>query len=360
MTFAVEDILALIESPDVVGDQWRIVRPFTRLRQTGIDARWAWGDGANDVPVDPERTVLVVPRMSGTNESTIDHWLYERRSNVRTIVYEMDDIQWGEPMLDHLQGANFMQGKTADELLHDGEMSRYFASRCDGVTVSSEPLAALMRESTDAPVIVVPNAIDTRWFRAQMAHRAPWAHHVTIGWSGGRRPERDVVPMAQAWGRIARRYPEVRFVVAAAIVPDVIYREVEDDTRVIRLPWLSWHDYPVAYQTTIGCCAVADTPFSRAKTPIKWMEYATAGAAVVATPTLYGDVIEDGSSGVLAQTADEWEAALVRLIEDEDERRFIRDVAESYAERYYGLDVNIGLWTDAYAQIVGARERLAA
>jgi hypothetical protein len=48
---------------------------------------------------------------------------------------------------------------------------------------------------------------------------------------------------------------------------------------------------PLAHMVDIGCCAVADTPFSRAKTPIKAWEYAAAGAAVVATPALYGGCV---------------------------------------------------------------------
>jgi glycosyltransferase involved in cell wall biosynthesis len=350
VNFEVTDILSLIKGPDWVPDQWRTIEPFHRLRQAGINARYAWGDDDQWLPTDPESTVLVMGRQTATDEATVDRWFAERRPNVRAIVYECDDLIFDERMLEHLQLSDFMQGETPEQILHEARMARYFAQQCDGVTASSEHLAERIRRFTDKPVICVPNAIDVRNFRARMAYRAPWADHLTIGWSGGRRPERDIVPMAQAWGRIARRYPSVRFVVAAPVTPDVFYREIEDDSRIIRLPWLSWHDYPVAYQTDIGCCSVADTVFSRCKTPIKAMEYAVAGAAVVATPTLYNDVVF--GYGLLATTADEWETALVFYIEHADERRLMARELATEVERRYSLDVNLYRWTDAYRAIV--------
>lgn len=360
MTFEVRDVLALIQHPDVPGDQWRLIRPCLRLRQAGINARYYWGDDDQEMPTDPDETVLIVRLLTGTDEATIDRWLDTRRPKVRAVVYEFDDVLWSEAMVSHLERADFLQGKSREELLRQGELARYFASRCDGVIVSSEPLAASMRSWTDRPVIVVPNMLDVRWFRSQMAHRAPWADYLTIGWAGGRRPEADVMPMAEAWGRIARRYPEVRFVVASSLIPDVFYREVDEPDRIIRLPWVSWNDYPVIYQTDIGCCAVEDTEFSRAKTPIKAWEYAVAGAAVVATPTLYGDCVLSGGSGLLAETAEEWTEMLSLLIENAGFRERMNTGLLSHVERHHSIDTQLHRWPAAYAEIVGARELVTA
>jgi glycosyltransferase involved in cell wall biosynthesis len=354
MPFEVRDILALIQHPDVPGDNWRLIRPCLRMRQAGINARYYWGDDDQEMPTDPDETVLIVRLLTGTDEATIDRWLAERRPKVRAIVYEFDDVLWSEAMVSHLERADFMQGKSREELLRQGELARYFASRCDGVIVSSEPLADAMRPYTDRPVIVVPNMLDVRWFRAQMAARAPWADHLTIGWAGGRRPEADLVPMAKAWGRIARRYPEVRFVVASSLVPDVIFREVDDLDRIIRLPWVSWNDYPVIYQTDIGCCAVEDTEFSRAKTPIKAWEYAIGGAAVVGTPMLYGECVSSGGAGLLAETADEWYDMLALLIENAGLRYTMNDRLYDHVEQQHGIDTQLHRWPAALAQIVEA------
>lgn len=355
MTFQVNDILALIDSPDNVGDNWRVIRPYTRLRQTGVNARWAWGDDAV-LPTDPERTVLVVRLMTGRGQASIDQWLAERRPLVRAIVYELDDIAWGTAMTDHLEGADFMQGKPRDAVLFQGEMARYLASRCDGVITSSEPLTALVRQDANANAVTVPNAIDTRWFRAQMAHRAPWADHPTIGWCGGRRPDADVAMMAEAWSRVARRYPSVRFVVASSLIPEPIRRAVPTD-QVIALPWVSWEDSPVLYQTDIGCVSVADSPFSRAKTPIKCWEYAVAGAAVVGTPTLYGPCLAYGLPDPV-ETAEEWDDALSYLIERSDARRAHQTAMAAHVEEHHALDTQLHRWPAALAEVVAAAAKV--
>jgi hypothetical protein len=347
---SVSDVLALIQGPDVVGDQWRVCQPFRRLRQAGINARWARLDDSEMPPTDPEATILVVRLLTGTDEAAIDRWFADWRPRVRAIVYEMDDICWGEAAADHLEAADFTQGRTRAQILYAGEMARYAATQCDGVIVSSEPLAEYVRAGVDRPVLVVPNAIDVRWFRAQMAHRPAWADHLTIGWCGGRRPEADLVPMAQAWGRIARRYPHVRFVVASPVIPDVIYREIEDDSRIIRLPWVPWDESPTLYQVDIGCCAVSDTPFSRCKTPIKAWEYAVAGAAVLTSPTLYRDCIPH--AGPKPKTADDWEYYLDFYVRCDAARENSQHDWTRHVERHHALDTQLHRWPEALEQIV--------
>ena len=350
----ITDILALIVGADNVGDNWRVIRPFTRLRQIGVNARWFWGSDDTVLPTDPEHTVLVVRLLTGADPETIDRWIAERRPKVRAIVYELDDVAWGDPMVDHLEQADFLQDHTRDQLLWHGEMAHHLAGQCDGVIVSSEPLAEYVRQTIDRPVLVVPNAIDVRWFRAQMAHRAPWARHVTIGWCGGRRPDADIAPMAAAWARIARRYPTVRFVVAGSKLPAPIAEAVPED-QLISLPWVSWEDSPVLYQVDIGCASVTDTLFNRCKTPIKAWEYALAGAAVVATPTLYGGCMPGWSLDPV-ETVDEWEAALARLLDDEQYRAFHRNALQRHVSTHHSLDGNLNTWVHAYQRIVGARE----
>jgi len=72
-----------------------------------------------------------------------------------------------------------------------------------------------VREFTDKPVVVVPNAIDIAWWRRvqRLGHKI--TPGLTIGWTGGSRPDRDIEQMVVAWGRIAARFPEVHFLVRA-------------------------------------------------------------------------------------------------------------------------------------------------
>jgi hypothetical protein len=41
---------------------------------------------------------------------------------------------------------------------------------------------------------------------------------------------------------------------------------------------------------------------------------------VVASPTLYAEVIRDGETGIIARTAQDWTRSLLRLVADSAER----------------------------------------
>jgi glycosyltransferase involved in cell wall biosynthesis len=341
--------VAVIGNPKYPPDHWRIVRPYIRLRQAGMNAQYIHGADQN-APVSPDNTLLVLPHLTGQDTESLAEWLAERRPMVRKIVYETDDDIFTEDRLQHLQDAEFMQGKTVAQIRAEQDVARWLLDQVDAVTVSTEPLAALVRSFTRMAVFTVPNALDVRWFRAHMYYRRPWEGAVTIGWAGGRRSERDIVSMARAWGKIAKRYPKVMFVTAAPTTLQAVYRYVPE-SRVIRLGWLNLDEYPLAYQVDIGCCSVRDTAFNRCRSPIKAWEYAIAGAAVVATPTLYGETIEDGVTGLLAESADECEEALVRLIEDERARRRMMLALAARVEREHNLDTQLHVWTDTYKEI---------
>jgi hypothetical protein len=194
---------------------------------------------------------------------------------------------------------------------------------------------------------------------------------MTIGWAGGLRPGDDLRPVAEAWGRIARRFKRVQFACTEVSAP--LFAEYVPKHCLHLLPWLpvDWATkpdgtlvppYPHAMvNIDIGCAAVAPRLFNVMKTPIKVWEYSLAGAAVVATPTLYGQVIDNGVDGLLAETADEWEAALARLLEDPPLRQELQRAQKRRIYQRHSLEQNWHNWPLAWAEIrQEAQEREAA
>ncbi len=347
-------IIYLCKSPENGDVHWRVTRPAARLREAGVDATSCWldADQMPTVPVAGRVVVLQRVTVKGDGPEYARAWVDRlRAAGALAVVYEMDDDELTGAEAVHLDATMPIGASGHAALATTRQALRWTLEACDGATVTTEPLAAVVRRYTDKPVVVVPNAIDVDWFRARLAPKAPWADSLTIGWAGWRRPDADLEPMAIAWGRIAARYPDVRFVVAGHQA-DVIYRQPIDLDRIIRVPVAPLDEYPAMYQVDIGCCAVADTPFSRCKSPIKAWEFALAGAAVVATPTLYGDCV--ACKGYLRETADDWEHALSILIEDEPERRKSARDMLAHVEHHHTLTGNLHHWTDAYAEIVAS------
>ena len=72
----------------------------------------------------------------------------------------------------------------------------------------------------------------------------------------------------------------------------------------------------------------------------------------MASPTLYGDYVTDGEDALVADTAQEWEAALSTLIEDAQlRRRLWRNQRRRIAE-HHSLEKNVMQWPKAWQTII--------
>jgi glycosyltransferase involved in cell wall biosynthesis len=351
-------VLALVG--DMTGPTlWRILQPFTAMQKLGYRADWDHKDAAGIGAIAPAYDGYVLPRMSWAPSARrlAERWFSALRAAGRFVVYDLDDDLLTAQLTQRTVELGWAQGRPLAELEAERFERIWAMQQCDGVTVSTQALATLVRSYTAAPVVVVPNAIDVRWFRGVLRKTPRDDSAPTIGWAGGRRPDGDVKAMAVAWGRIARRYPDVRFVVQGHL-PDSIVAAVPEE-RLAYLPWAPLESYPAGLRgVDIGCAAVEDTRFNACKSPIKAYEYAVADAAVVATPTIYGKLIEDGVTGYLAETADDWEAALAELIERPAQRAMVARRLLRHVERHCSLDGQLWRWPDAWATIAeSARAR---
>ena len=371
-----DGILALVSDPDVSHTAHRITRPFRALQSAGIDADILrlgprgtdgiiWNPQIASIPIAETVGLIVLPRVMVPAEyrpAFID-WRDRLRVLGVALAAETDDDVYTEAWAEHHLAARGY-GLTFDEARRAPHLARaaaayadysaeaaWLLAQVDGVTVSTEHLATVVRQYTSATVIVVPNAIDVDAFRAGLSHSPPWAEYLTIGWAGGYRPDADLLPVAEAWRRIAARYQNVHFVVAGWQSLPLVGAVPKD--RLHAVSFMDMANYPMGYQVDIGCCAVADTAFNRSRSPIKAWEYALAGAAVVASSLVYGY----DTTTTYADCETEWEHALAWLIEDDAARAWEREDGPRRIVDRHALSVNLHRWTDAYAEI--RREMLA-
>jgi O-antigen biosynthesis protein len=344
----------------IVGDEsgcsmWRAWQPARFLQLHGYPCDWVHvrDPALIDVPLEGyEAIVLCRLAWHRTDRKRAGRWLDTLRARGRRVFFEADDDLF-TPFMVEQQAHRINPEKTRAQLEADRADALWAMGRCDGVTVSTQYLASTVRRYTDAPVEVVPNAIDAGWFTSrQRGVPRPWKN-LTIGWMGGNRPDADLEPMAVAWGRIARRYPDVMFLVFGH-QPPVVAAHVPDE-RTIRISWLPTQDYPRGLVgVDIGCCPLDDTPFNRSKTPIKAFEFGLSGAAVVASPTVYGKVIRHGWNGLLASRASEWEWALDEYLSNRDGQEMNATyLAHDVLERW-SLKANYWRWPAAWRRLMEA------
>jgi glycosyltransferase involved in cell wall biosynthesis len=331
---------------------WRVLWPITALEASGYRCGWDQHRNRLAEALLPAFDGVILPRMSWKAEyrRLADGWISRLKADGKLVVFDADDDVFTRAYIAHERAVYPDDPRTVEQLAAERDDRIWTLGQCDGVTVSTQRLATIVRSFTDRPVIVVPNALDVPWFRSVFRAATRQISGVTIGWAGGRRPDDDLAAMAEAWGRIAERYPAVTFVVAG-YQPAVIARCVPSE-RLVRLPWLPLEQYPAGLaEIDIACCSVADTPFNRAKSPIKAYEAAIAGAAVVATPTVYGALLEHRRTGYLAETVDQWTDALAVLVEQHATRRMIARRLLHHVERSCSLRANLWRWPSAWQTI---------
>lgn len=343
---------------------WRVWMPFAMLRQHTYPAEWVSQNdpllgllelvraGTTKTILDAFRAIILC-RMSWTagNQAQGEQWLQLLRDRGHAILYECDDDLFTSWMVQQ-QKEGIERDKPLEVIEQERQASVWAMQQCDGVTVTTQYLASVVRRFTDKPVEVVPNAIDADWFRwTQRQGRRTVGEGLTIGWAGGHRPDGDLRMMAQAWGRIARRYPHVSFVVMG-YQPWCIWEAVPAQ-RIRPLPWMGPHEYPRGLlNIDIGCCPLEERPFNRAKTPIKAWEYALSGAAVVGSPTVYRECLGPEKTGYLCETVDEWESALCDLVEYEDHRRHMASRLKADVMAKWALGKNLWRWPAAWRRLV--------
>jgi glycosyltransferase involved in cell wall biosynthesis len=73
---------------------------------------------------------------------------------------------------------------------------------------------------------------------------------------------------------------------------------------------------------------------------------------VAVSPTLYEQAVTDEEDGLIASTAAEWEAALIRLIDDAGLRRRLHRAQRRRVATEHSLSHHVLEWPRAWQQII--------
>jgi glycosyltransferase involved in cell wall biosynthesis len=337
---------------------WRVWMPFAECQRHGVFAHWKARDDPENM--DPNFIgkvafnfeAILLPRLFWTNHADAVRFIGGmHKAGLACIIETDDDVYSPDIVQRSFKTQDAERAKGIARLEEERQLRIEVLQLADGVTVSSRRLATIVSAFTDAPVEVVPNAVDTRWFRQTLHGYGRVIPPICIGWAGGSRYYEDLTPVAEAWHNLSIRYPDVTFCVQGHMAEILIDAVPKDRCR--RLPWLRLDEYPRGLLNfDIGCASVAPKLFNTAKTPIKVWEYAMAGVPAVASPTLYGQVIDDGQDGLIAETAAEWESALSRLIEDADLRRRLWRAQRRRLGELHSIKTNWIKWPIAWTRIL--------
>jgi glycosyltransferase involved in cell wall biosynthesis len=330
------------------GNVYRVERYVAAAAALGFEARWM---AAEPVGPDDLRGLRVVVLWRVPHGQHVKGIIELCRAQGTLVVFDVDDLMFRPELavieiIDGIRSQNFSELQTAAFFTMIGRT----LTASDVVTCPTEELAHEARR-LGRPACVMPNGFDEAGHAVARRARAAWAREgddlLRIGYaSGSRTHQRDFAVAAAAVARVLREVPQARLVLfrdnfngdGLVLIDEFAeFRDLAD-----RIEWRQM--VPIAeLPAELARFAVniapleADNPFCEAKSELKYFEAALAGVPTVASPAgPFRRAITEGVTGFLAGSADEWYAALSRLLADATLRGRVAQAAYHDALAHYG------------------------
>lgn len=329
-------------------DMWRLAEPIEVLYRRGYNCRLAgaslWGGIHPIVSEGQVPDVIVVSRQAlwdnRNGRAAIPLFTQSRHKSHTAMVWDCDDDLWRIDPDRERRHPHFnppVEGVAA------------MARSADLVTTSVPELSRRLRGYLSrSDIKVVPNLINAAHW-PELAPRLPDV--VTIGLQGSYHEDDWAIASEAVLGAL-ERHPEVRFL-CVGHPPDWLHWC--DPSRTQHIPWLPYNKWPYALGSIdIGLAPLRDTWFNHAKSPIKWLEYSMVGAASIVSPVVYGEVVKDGDTAIVARRPSDWVDALESLITDTALRARLAGSARADVLAHWTLQARAEtiypqLWREAYS-----------
>ena len=277
--------------------------------------------------------IVVVQRLALRDEDAVRRYMREATRAGWVIVFEIDD---------HPDLIGQVQKSAV------GRQLTWTMRGCHAVQTSTPALAReLAREEVE--VAVFPNAM--------LQLRPPAVRDRVRVFYGALNREDVSAQVAASLGEVAARHPDVEFVV----VRDRAFFDALPAANKTFHQALGYQ----AYIDQMARCDVVLSPLEGAfhetfKSDIKFVEAASVGAVMIASPTVYAETIEDGRTGLIAAAISDWAPCLERLLSDPPLRASLARAARSYVEQERMLADQVQRRATWYRSLWRDRARLGA
>lgn len=179
--------------------------------------------------------------------------------------------------------------------------------------------------------MILPTVVDTDVYRPGSGSRN--GGPPVIGWIGSPSTWCNLVPIVPVLEELrASGAARIRIIGAGSAAeqeapPGFEMRRWSEDSEVDDVRGMD-----------IGIMPLLDQPFQRGKSGYKLIQYMACGLPVIASPVgVNGEIVQDGHSGYLASTSDEWRSALAALLRDPFLRQDMGERGRKRAEADYSL-----------------------
>jgi len=363
-----------IERDQHANNYYRVVQPLYKLRQHGLaDTLTIHPDNARDEEFITQKILeadLVIAQRPASQEWYNLVKIIKKAGKAFVADYDDDPFSvspWNPSYRWHgvEEATHISKDGSAHPLWRDGECGfsieeniqrrDYFQAsfrKADMVSCTTDILKTRFSQF-NKNVEVLPNLVDFAMYpKVEYVKR-----QIRIGWQGGVSHYEDLYMIVDDIKRVLRRHNNVTFVYFGDYRFRHLFKEIPS-SQIEFADWTSYAAYPyklACLNLDIGLCPLADTPFNRNKSAIKYFEYSVLGIPTIASgiPPYLG-VITDGEDGMLVNNAQEgaWFSAMRKLIGCRSLRKRLAQKAHENIYHNYNIDNEIGKWADAYAKLL--------
>jgi glycosyltransferase involved in cell wall biosynthesis len=272
------------------------------------------------------------------------------RRRVRRLIFDFDDAVW---LRDSYSAKGFDDPKRAARF-------RATMEACDLVTAGNEYLAAEARKFVPADrVRVMPTCVDVAQYSVVRSLRdrssasghgvtGPQEDGVRLVWVGSSSTLRGLERFAPTLSAIGRAVPGTRLKLICDRFAEFPGLSVE------RCVWNESTEAAEIATADVGIGWVPDDPWSRGKCGLKVLQYQAAGLPVGANSVgVQANFVQNGKTGFLANTTEEWVNAIRVLAADAALRKRLGDAGRRQVEERYSVEVGGRLWVEALAGFAG-------
>lgn len=219
------------------------------------------------------------------------------------------------------------------------------------ITVSTEPLVDAYKEFNEN-IHVLHNYNDVNDWQYKKFQRPDGK--LVIGWAGSQTHQGDFAVIEPVIKKLWEKYGDKIVFAICGGLPEHLTDGLPEGSYAVFSGTRTMRDYPerlASWGFDIGLAPLQKTVFNDGKAHGKWMEYAMYKIPTVASNYgPYKRVIENGKTGLLVETTDEWVSAISRLIDSADDRKYIgyaayHDVLDNWQWKDHAKK-----WSDVFEQ----------
>ncbi|QOQ38319.1 glycosyltransferase [Trueperella pecoris] len=264
---------------------------------------------------------VVIYRVPATNQVLELISQVKNLPRIVPVLGDIDDLIFDPDIVDSLDNLDSLSTEERELWVRGIHRYRTTLDVCDYFVGSTQTVSREGARLLGVPAQRFANGIGHLLGSAsqEQTYRERTPGPLRIGFfSGTKTHDADWASIEGAVAQVLASRPEVELWLGGLVEPTAALEPYWE--RIVRIPFVAWYELP-AYLRDLDICLApltADSIFNEAKSAIKWLE-----AALVETPTVafpsqpFREAIDDGQTGFLARTPEEWVTAITSLIDDD-------------------------------------------